>query len=89
MTLDEKLAAVKKQLDEKRSALPAMKTELRSLLEGEDSEENLKKAEGVRAKYDKAGKEIKDLEEKRDLYEAALKGNGVSVVCIPMRYVFV
>ena len=29
MTLDEKLAAVKKQLDEKRSALPAMKTELR------------------------------------------------------------
>ena len=75
MTLDEKLAAVKKQLDEKRSALPAMKTELRSLLEGEDSEENLKKAEGVRAKYDKAGKEIKDLEEKRDLYEAALKGN--------------
>lgn len=75
MTLDEKLAAVKKQLDEKRSALPAMKTELRSLLEGEESEENLKKAEGVRAKYDKAGKEIKDLEEKRDLYEAALKGN--------------
>lgn len=75
MTLDEKLAAVKKQLDEKRSALPAMKTELRSLLEGEDSEENLKKAEGVRAKYDKADKEIKDLEEKRDLYEAALKGN--------------
>lgn len=75
MTLDEKLAAVKKQLDEKRSALPAMKTELRYLLEGEDSEENLKKAEGVRAKYDKAGKEIKDLEEKRDLYEAALKGN--------------
>ena len=42
MTLDEKLAAVKKQLDEKRSALPAMKTELRSLLEGEESEENLK-----------------------------------------------
>lgn len=75
MTLDEKLAAVKKQLDEKRSALPAMKTELRSLLEGEESEENLKKAESVRAKYDKAGKEIKDLEEKRDLYEAALKGN--------------
>lgn len=75
MTLDEKLAAVKKQLDEKRSALPAMKAELRSLLEGEDSEESLKKAEGVRAKYDKAGKEIKDLEEKRDLYEAALKGN--------------
>lgn len=74
MTLDEKLAAVKKQLDEKRSALPAMKTELRSLLEGEDSEENLKKAEDVRAKYDKAGKEIKDLEEKRSLYEAALKG---------------
>ncbi|KMO55650.1 phage head protein, partial [Lacticaseibacillus rhamnosus] len=75
MTLDEKLDAVKKQLDEKRAALPAMKTELRSLLEGEDSEENLKKAEGVRAKYDKADKEIKDLEEKRDLYEAALKGN--------------
>lgn len=74
MTLDEKLAAITKQLDEKRASAEAHKAEVRSLLE-KDTEEDTAKAKEARAAFDKETEEVKDLEEKRDLYQGALKGN--------------
>jgi HK97 family phage major capsid protein len=73
MTLDEKLAAIKKQLDEKRASAEAHKAEVRSLLE-QDTEDATAKAKEARAAFDKESAEIKDLEEKRSLYEGALEG---------------
>lgn len=73
MTLDEKLASIKKQISETRASAEAHKTEIRSLLE-KDTEEDTNKAKEARAAFDKETAEVKDLEEKRDLYEQALKG---------------
>lgn len=74
MTLDEKLAAIRKELDEKRASAENHKVEIRSLLD-KDTEEDTKKAQEVRSAFDKENAEIKDLEEKRGLYEEALKGD--------------
>lgn len=74
MTLDEKFAAIRKQLDEKRASAEAHKAEIRSLLE-QDTEDATTKAKEARSAFDKESAEIKDLEEKRGLYEEALKGD--------------
>ncbi|KRK40898.1 phage major capsid protein [Loigolactobacillus bifermentans] len=74
MTLDEKLAAVKKQIKEKRALLATTATEVRTLAEKAESEDDFKAAKEKRDAYTAAQKELKDLEEKRDLYAEALKG---------------
>jgi HK97 family phage major capsid protein len=74
MTLDEKLAAIKKQLAEKRASMTAHQSEIRTLLE-KDTEEDTAKAAETRKLFDAEKSDVADLEEKRDLYEAAINGN--------------
>ncbi|QFR23107.1 phage major capsid protein [Schleiferilactobacillus harbinensis] len=75
MNLAEKLAAIKKAIEEKRAALPKLGEEVRTLAEKAESDEEFKAAQDKRTAFEAAEKEIKDLEAKRSLYEAAIKGD--------------
>lgn len=77
MTLDEKLKGIRVKLDEQRSKLPVLKTELRSLVEKAESEAELTAARTKRTALEDLQAEIRANEEKEALYASAIEGNPV------------
>lgn len=77
MTLDEKLKGIRVKLDEQRSKLPVLKTELRSLVEKAESEAELTAARTKRTALEDLQAEIRANEEKEALYVSAIEGNPV------------
>lgn len=74
MTLEEKLAAAKKQLEEKRASQADLVKEVRALAEGANDDAGLKAAQDKKTSLDDVKVEVKKLEDTVDLYEEAIKG---------------
>lgn len=77
MTLDEKLKAVRVELDTQRSKVSTLKTELRGLVEKAESEAELSAAQSKRSALEDLQAEIRANEEKEKLYVSAIEGNTV------------
>lgn len=77
MTLDEKLKALRVKLDENRSKVPGLKTEIRGLVEKAETEEELKAAQAKRSALEKLNEEIRKDEATEALYVEAIEGNTV------------
>lgn len=77
MTLDEKLKAVRVELDAQRSKVSTLKTELRGLVEKAESEAELSAAQAKRSALEDLQAEIRANEEKEKLYVSAIEGNTV------------
>lgn len=74
MTLDEKIKALKAELDEQRSKVPALQTEVRNLVEKAENEADFTAAKTKRSELDDLNKEIRMNEENLELYKEALRG---------------
>lgn len=77
MTLDEKLKAVRVELDTQRSKESTLKTELRGLVEKAESEAELSAAQAKRSALEDLQAEMRANEEKEKLYVSAIEGNTV------------
>lgn len=77
MTLDEKLKAVRVELDTQRSKVLTLKTEFRGLVEKAESEAELSAAQAKRSALKDLEAEIRANEEKEKLYVSAIEGNTV------------
>lgn len=77
MTLDEKLKAVRVELDTQRSKVSTLKTELRGLVEKAETEADLSAAKTKRSALEDLKAEIRANEEKEALYASAIEGDTV------------
>ncbi|ERL64045.1 phage major capsid protein [Schleiferilactobacillus shenzhenensis] len=74
MTIDEKLAALTKEIDEKRAQVAPLTQEVRDLAEKAESDEEFAAAKEKRAALDQLNDAIKQDEERANLYKQAIKG---------------
>ena len=74
MTLDERIKALQVTLDGQRSKVPALSTELRTLVEQAESDDDLATAKAKRSALDKLNEEIRSGEETMQLYKDAIAG---------------
>ena len=76
MNLDEKIKALQTKLDEQRSKVTGLNTEVRSLVEKAESDDDLAAAKAKRSELDKLNEEIRSGEETMQLYKDAIAGKG-------------
>ena len=76
MNLDEKIKALQTKLDEQRSKVTGLNTEVRSLVEKAESDDDLAAAKAKRSELDKLNEEIRSGEETMQLYKDAIARKG-------------